>query len=1116
MADRIDSPAQVGVGCCVFRTTHASRRRQAVDINCSHYHTIRAILRYSESHTMPTPNKSEDTKSNAPEGRVRRRGHWFVIILLVAGMAPTVLSGAGQVPSLLRLFYPKLAQAVTFESGTLHWWSEVRLANIVVRDLTAEVSPEKSAIPAFTADVVATRQPLWKLAMSAGRDIEITIERPILNVRVFDGTSNIEQTFRQLFPDTDASGTSRAPAIDLTVSQGSIRLISEGSASADAAVLAEINGQFLNRHSPPGLPIIAVTAYVGGPADGMTAQRDDLMADGVNPRIAATLDDLAGDFPRHPLSDEPPHSSERHTRRPAFSLQLGEWEESADCQQLIIEARQLDLTKLRPLVHRFLPDAVCCGKCSCRVQARLQGPTAAHGVAGRLQFLGEGIQWRQKSWAAGEMLDLNTVAASGAVALAADGVLLQGLRIQSNILDVTGDGEVMLGPEDPVSVMRAGNERRTSQRQHVVSEAAAAASGQVRLNGRIDLAAISRMIPRTLTVSDDVVIDSGSLRFSCRVQRASPTGPKTPGNGKPAAGLQWRLAAETSPLQANRAEHRITVNSPMRVTAIGSAGPDDMELRRATIDADFGSISAEPIDGGIAIRGSISPSRLWHEVRQLTDLPQPRIEGDVKLEVDVRRDGEVFNLQNILLESSEVRVQSRLLTVDPSGNILQTMDGSLTVEGATAALKTLVAPWHHMPWLSGNSTLVAHLNAQPEQRLTLKADLRRNRRIAPPVFGLSEGRIDASIIADRKTGAFVVERGRIELPGLRSDVTGTLAVRHGLLTVNLSADTAYDLESLSKQFSADKNSPISVSGQGQDTFHFRGAPSLLTEADVNRFRERHPDASLADAPSITPMFASGQIAWQGGSVYGLPLGPGSATAEFQRGRLRTEPIHCDLGSGQIDVMPQWDLAGHRIQLASGSRIRNLELTPQLCKEWLGYIAPMMAEATNVHGRFSARVHRFDYHVDRPEQSMVHAVLTVHDATAAPGASLDQLVQLVSVLGKGSTRDTGSIELPGQEVAFELRDGMVIHDGLQIVIGGYNMTSRGGVGFSRDLRLALDVPLEHGVSGRDNSVRIPFSGTIDRPQLDASGLLQNLGKQQIGNRVNEQIDRGLNRLLDKLR
>jgi hypothetical protein len=177
---------------------------------------------------------------------------------------------------------------------------------------------------------------------------------------------------------------------------------------------------------------------------------------------------------------------------------------------------------------------------------------------------------------------------------------------------------------------------------------------------------------------------------------------------------------------------------------------------------------------------------------------------------------------------------------------------------------------------------------------------------------------------------------------------------------------------------------------------------------------------------------------------------------------------------------------------------------------------MMADATNVQGLFSARVHQFDYFIDQPEQTMVQAVLTVHNATASAGTSLDPLFQVVSLLGKQNSLGSRTIDIPAQDIPFEMRDGMVIHDGLQIGVAGYFMTSRGGVGFNRELRLALDIPLERGASGRNNSVRLPFSGTIDRPQLDTHGLLQNLGKQQIDSRVQEQLDRGLNSLLNKLR
>ncbi|MEO2017213.1 MAG: hypothetical protein ABGZ53_22890, partial [Fuerstiella sp.] len=951
-------------------------------------------------------------------------------------------------------------------------------------------------------------------------EIDITVDRPTLNIRVREGTSNLEQAVRKLFPGDDDSGASAARTLTVTVSNGTVRLLPDGSTSLVPTAVTGINGQFSNNQSSPGLPSITVTAFLGDSAAGNTARRTASNAAGVNPRIAATLDDLAGDFPRQPFSAEQLKTLASSTARPAFSVQLGGSDGSGGRRQLVIEARRVNLTELTPIIRRFLPDAICRGECSCRVQAEISGPSLGDGIAGRIQFLGERVQWSQKSWAAGEMLDFGTITARGAVAIAADGILVQDLRVRSNIVDLDGDGEVKLSPPDAAVAARALTGKRTEQRQHVVSEATAASSGQVRLNGKVDLAAICTMIPRTLKVSDNVVVDSGDVRFSCRVQRASPTESETLRIVQPPTDFQWQLVAETSPILATREGRPITVNSPIRVAAIGMVRPDGMEMRHATVDGNFGSITADPIDDGLAIRGTVSPARLWQDFRQLIDLPQPRFAGNVTLQADVRRDGAAVILQNLLLNSNEVTVKSERLTVDPSRSVLQMMNGRLTVEGTTAAIKTMISPWHQMSWLSGNSTIVAHLNAEPDHRVSLSAVLHNNGRAAQlsqgAGFVVNEGRIDVSIIADQETGAFLVERGRIELPGLRSDIAGTLAVRHGLLTVNLSADTAYDLKLLSEQIFAEQNSSISLSGQGQDKFIVRGTPALLTEADVARFLTRHVDGSILDGPPITPLSASGRIAWQGGLVYGLPLGPGSATATLKLGHLRSEPIHCSLGSGQIDVMPQWDVVGNRLQLASGSRVQNVQVTPEVCKQWLGFVAPMMADATDVQGRFSARVHQFDYYVDQPEQSMVQAVLTVHNATVAPGASLDPLLQVVSLLGKPNSLGSRTVDFPAQDIPFELRDGMVIHDGLQIEVAGYFITSRGAVGFNRELRLALDVPLERGASGRNNSVRIPFSGTIDRPQLDTSGLLQNLVKQQIESRVNKQVERGLNSLLDRLR
>ncbi len=127
----------------------------------------------------------------------------------------------------------------------------------------------------------------------------------------------------------------------------------------------------------------------------------------------------------------------------------------------------------------------------------------------------------------------------------------------------------------------------------------------------------------------------------------------------------------------------------------------------------------------------------------------------------------------------------------------------------------------------------------------------------------------------------------------------------------------------------------------------------------------------------------GGISWESGLLWGLTLGPASVKANLDKGVLRTQPIQCSVNTGSMSIMPQIDLTSGRIQMGTGSRIENVDLTPELCRDWLAYLAPMFADAAEVEGKFSARVNEFDYHSATPEQSLITGTLTVHNAQANP-------------------------------------------------------------------------------------------------------------------------------------
>lgn len=1038
------------------------------------------------------------------------RYRWLLFLLLAIVGLPSLLTVTGSQKSVLNFVHPKLSRAVQFKSAVTHWWAPVTLTDIRMQDLSAEVIDNAEPTPLLTATSITTTQPLWKLAMSMGSGVEVVINQPVLNVRVHDGRTNIEDTLSGVFGESTGSSSDPVMPISVTINSGMVRLLSNGPAGPTPSPLfttiSNINGTFSTLDQTRLIPNLIMVADVGAPVSLVGAEDSvqTVRNSGVNPRIAATLDQLAGDSPLLPFTDTDMAVLQSDETQPSLKMQISADTDRPDVQNLVLEARQLKLAELEPLIQRILPGTVCVGEVSCRLQAHLLEDGDADGFAGRLQMLAENVRWRNTSWAAGESLELNTVSAQGAVALASDGLIVNDLKIRSNLLDLSGAGEVTL------------QDQEATDANDVLGK-----PGEVNLSGRIDLARLAQMLPRTLSIAEGVQAESGELQFSCCVQQVEPnSAPDTVFAGSP-RGFRWQLAAQNSPVKAVRNGQRLTLDSTLRLDAVGNLDASGPSISRGRITGAFGDITADPITDGFDVSGTVNPDRLWQDIRQLVDIPRPGLTSDVAVKATWRMNEAAVQLSDVRLLSSEIEVESDQLTVYPDASITQMFNGSILVNGTSPALKTLIAPWHDATWLSNDSTVAAKLGADPQEQVTMQVVIRpsgsgRASAAGDSYLVIDQGRLDVNLIADPQTGHSLVQRGVVEIPGLKATVSGSLGVQDGLLVVNLEADTEYDLDQLTARLLADPQRKIQLTGVRRDVFHLEGAPSLWNETDVARYLSSV--GVLNGQSQLTALKATGQVSWDGGKLYGLALGEGAVVAELHNGLLRSQPIQCALGSGEINVMPQWDLNTNRLQLASGSRVQNLAVTPDLSGEWLGYLAPMMSEAANVRGTVSARIQQFDYFLDSPATSTILGQLSLMDASASPGQSIGPLMQVLDLVDSSNAGQSRELVFPNQEIPFELRNGMVLHDGLQVGFGNYLISSRGGVGLDKRVQLMLTVPLEKNAGGNTGgqTLQIPVSGTVDRPQLDTRGLLQNLGQQQIEKQFDKQLDRGLNKLLDKFR
>jgi len=949
-------------------------------------------------------------------------------------------------------------------------------------------------------------------------------------MRVRDGRTNLEDTLAEVFGADDSSSGKSTP-ISVTVENGTVRLLSSETAAltSDSAftTISRINATYSTLDQSKAFPDIAMIASVGNPVElsATTEATQPEALSGVDPRIAASLDELAGDFPLLPFSETQMAVLAADESKPSLMLTIAPSNDTEGVQNLVLEARKLKLAELEPLIRRLLPGTRCLGQVSCRLQAHLLKDNADGGFAGRLQLLGEEVRWRNTSWAIGESLDLESVSAQGAVVLAADGLLVNDLKIRSSVLDLSGSGEVKMAAQDPVKAIRAAANQNPDQ-QDALARAEAMAAGQVKLQGRIDLAACTRMLPRTLNVAEGVTVESGALQFSCRILQNAATPGATQLFDSSQPGFRWQLVAETAPLRMIRDRQPVTLEEPLRLDAVGNMTTETASVSRARLAGTFGSLTADPLNDGYSVTGTVYPDRLWNDLRQLIDIPRPGLTSDVQVEGQVVMLEDAIRLSSVALMSEEVKIESGRLTVFPSAPILQMFDGTLTVRGTAPALKTLIAPWHNASWLSDNSTVAARLTSEPGQAIELQAGIRptaSSGRVASSAsaFVLDEGQLDASLMADVTPGQFVVQQGVVKIPGVSAGVSGIVGVEGGVLVLNLDADTQYDLDVLTQRLLSDPERKIQLSGRNHDVFHLEGSPSLWTQTDLANLNTTTvaSTSSRNDAASLLkPLEATGRIAWDGGQLYGLALGPTAVVAQLHNGLVRTEPVQCSFGTGEIVVMPQWDMNSNLVQLAPGSRIQNLQVTPELSREWLGYLAPMLADSAHVQGTVSARLQQFDYFIDRPEVSTIKGEINLLNTKASAGQSLGPLLQVLALVDREGAGQLQQLDFPDQTVPFEMRDGMVLHDGLQVQLGDYRMSSRGGVGIDQRIQMVLTVPMEKNAtsSSTARTLQIPVGGTVTRPQLDTRGLMQNLGRQQIQNQVDKQLDRGIRGLFDKLK
>ena len=282
--------------------------------------------------------------------------------------------------------------------------------------------------------------------------------------------------------------------------------------------------------------------------------------------------------------------------------------------------------------------------------------------------------------------------------------------------------------------------------------------------------------------------------------------------------------------------------------------------------------------------------------------------------------------------------------------------------------------------------------------------------------------------------------------------------------------------------------------------------------------------------------AKSQIGWDSASIVGIEIGTADFPLKIENGRFLSR-AEIPVSRGTLRWNLDGDVAGTPMVIVQSPEkvIENVAITRQMCQGWLKYVAPILADVASVQGNLSLQIDEATIVPTDLKRQTIKGQLQVHGANVGPGPLADQLlglVQQVRALRKGAGATDGGgqqttwLQLPEQQIGFDVQQGRVAHKNMQIQAGDVVINTSGSVGIDGQLELIAAVPilkdwvdktpLLQSLAGQQ--IQIPVRGTIQRPQMDLSSFAS-IGKQlatsAIQGAAQKQIDKGIGKLFGPL-
>ena len=342
---------------------------------------------------------------------------------------------------------------------------------------------------------------------------------------------------------------------------------------------------------------------------------------------------------------------------------------------------------------------------------------------------------------------------------------------------------------------------------------------------------------------------------------------------------------------------------------------------------------------------------------------------------------------------------------------------------------------------------------------------------------------------------------------------------------NLKGDMEYDVAEVVASFKDIVGGSVTATGRQKRSLELKGPLAKILKSEIKASQRVPPE-----------LIALGGIGWQSANFYGLDAGPASIDAQLNKQVLQFAPVNMTVGGGRVNLAPQFRFDDEATRLVHGKAdvIQQVRLSREVCREWLKYVAPQVADSTAVEGHFSLSLTETDVPIDDPASGTVAGVLGIQSAKVSGGPMILSIASIASrvegIVRRRSPRQILNATKPlfqirDQSVGFKLVDRRMHHSDFEVIVDNMPITTSGSVGFDESIDLMVRFPIPEAWLGSNKflvflkgvELEVPISGTLDRPKVDErvfATLLKRIGRDSVKSIINNGVESQLKKLFGR--